>query len=191
MSRPATLRSAKELALGKPCGIRIKYMGGCRCLPCRAANSRYETERLAMRKMGLTNRIVSADEARVHLARLSRRGVGYKTAADVAGVARSVVAKITSGERVRIREETERSILAVTPDAARGRALVNARPTWRRIDWLLEHGARKAWIAKALGYRVHALQLNRRKVTAENARRVRQLYEFVRFNRGELPKPIA
>ena len=60
MGRPSTLRSAVELAAGKPHGTRIRYVGGCRCLPCRAANSRYESERQAARKLGDWNGLVDA-----------------------------------------------------------------------------------------------------------------------------------
>ena len=40
-----SLRSAAVLSIDKPHGTRLKYMGGCKCMLCRAANSRYETER--------------------------------------------------------------------------------------------------------------------------------------------------
>jgi len=51
-----------------PCGTRAKYMGArCRCMLCRAANSRYETGRLAARKNGDWNGLVPADRARRHL----------------------------------------------------------------------------------------------------------------------------
>src|SRR5260370_12030990 len=83
------LRSAVELAADKSHGTRLKYMGGCKCIPCRAANSRYEVERSAARKAGDWNGIVDADRARTHIRKLSKAGVGYKPVADAPGVARS------------------------------------------------------------------------------------------------------
>lgn len=53
--RPPSLAPAHVLAATKQHGTRIRYMGGCRCLPCRAANSRYECERQARRNLGLAN----------------------------------------------------------------------------------------------------------------------------------------
>lgn len=46
------LRSAAELAAGKPCGTRVRYYAGCRCKPCRKANSLYEAERAAAKARG-------------------------------------------------------------------------------------------------------------------------------------------
>lgn len=36
----------------EPHGTRHRYLGGCRCLPCRAANSRYSCERAAAQRAG-------------------------------------------------------------------------------------------------------------------------------------------
>jgi hypothetical protein len=73
--RPATLAPAAVLAVGKPHGTRIKYLGGCRCLLCRAANSRYECDRARLRRLGLANGIVDAAPARAHLFKLSNVGI--------------------------------------------------------------------------------------------------------------------
>lgn len=180
MSRPATLRDAAALARGKPHGVRIKYMGGCRCLPCRSANGRYETERSRRRKRGEHGRIVSAAKAREKLRRLSRAGLGYKRAADVAGVARSIAGAIVRGERPRIRATTERKILRVTARQKAPHAIVDATATWTRIRWMLEHGARKAWIARALGCKTPALQLGRHRIVRRHEQAVLQLWHSAR-----------
>jgi hypothetical protein len=161
----------------RPHGTRLRYLSGCRCTPCRAANSRYETARAAARKAGDWRGLVDAGPARAHLVRLSRCGVGYKSAADAAGVARSVVAKVLSGDRCQVRAHTSRRLLAVTEDARADASTVPAGPTWRRIKQLLEEGYTKARLARELGAQRPALQLGRARVLARTALRVELLHE--------------
>lgn len=169
------LRTAAELAADKPHGIRLRYMGGCRCLKCRMANSNYETSRARARKAGDWNGLVDAAPVRLHLKRLSRAGVGYKTAADAASVARSVVAKVRSGERLQIRARTARQLLGVTADARADASCVSAAPTWRLIRQLLDEGFTKTRIAKELGVG-RAIQFNHERVLARNALAVEKLW---------------
>ena len=143
-----SLRSAADLSATNPHGTRLKYMGGCKCMLCRAANSRYETERAVARKNGDWNGIVDARAARRHILKLSKAGVGYKSVADAASVAHTVVAEIRAGRRLRIRQRTERSILAVTKTAYAGVALIDADPTWKKINTLLDEGFTKSELAR-------------------------------------------
>lgn len=175
------MRSAAELAAGKPCGTRVRYYAGCRCAECRRANTAYETERAAARRRGEGNGLVSAERARVHLVWLSSRGVGHKTAADAAKVANSLVTKIVYGQRTKIRAQSERRILAVTEAAAADRALIGAGPTWLLIDELIAWGYSQTRIAsELLGRRVLGLQVGRQRVTVRTAERVRRLHERLR-----------
>lgn len=175
--RPATLRSAPELAASKPHGTRIRYVGGCRCLPCRCANARYATERAHAIKAGDTRELVDATPARRHLEMLSRRGVGYKTVADSARLARSSVAKIKYRKRLRIRASTLRALLAVTPALLPDSALVSGAGTRRRIAALVDEGFSKAFLARELGYGSPALQMAARElVTVRTRARVAALY---------------
>lgn len=172
------LRSAAELAANKPCGTRIRYYAGCRCDACRAANSVYEHQRAEARARGEGNWIVSAERARAHLAWLSAQGVGRKTAADAAKVACSIVSKVIDGHRLKIRAQTERRILAVTPAAAADRAYIDGTLTWQRLEELLACGYPKARIAsEVIGHPVRTLQIKPGRVTARTAERVRQAYE--------------
>lgn len=168
---------SRERLAERPHGTRLRYMGGCRCVPCRAANSRYETERSAARRAGEWNGIVLAAPAAAHIFHLGRQGVGYKSVADASGVARSVVAKIRSGERQHVRAATASRILAVTADARADASTVPAGPTWRRVRQLLEEGYTKARLARELGAQTPALQLGRRRVLAITAVRVERLYQ--------------
>jgi hypothetical protein len=177
--RPKGLASVEVLGSRKAHGSRLRYMAGCKCLPCRAANSNYETMRAARRKLGLWNGLVSARRARRHMLALSRAGVGRRTVQQRTGIADSVLFKIRSGQRKQIRALTEKLILGVTKQDVRGSTHVPAGPTWQRIDWLLSEGFTRTRLAALLGSKakVPALQLNREYVTADTARRVKELWQ--------------
>lgn len=174
--RARGLRPAAELAATKPHGTRIRYVGGCRCDACRAANSAYERIRQKARREGDWNGVVDAGNARAHLRKLSRQGVGKNAVAAASDVPRSVIHEIRLGRKPRIRARTERRILAVTKAMASDRALVSAARTWRLLEDLLEEGYRKGMIARRLGYRGYGIQLSRGQVTVRNAARVERLH---------------
>lgn len=169
------LPSRGELAL-RSHGTRLRYLGGCRCTPCRAANSRYETERAAARRAGDWRGLVDAAPVADHLRRLSRAGVGYKAAADAAGVARSVACAVLAGRKTRVRAHTARRLLGVDRQAVADSARVPAGRTWRLVGLLLDEGFSRGRIALELGAKRPALQLGRRWVLASTAMRVERLY---------------
>lgn len=181
MPRPADLPFTEHFQ-SMPCGTRAKYVaGGCRCMLCRAANSRYETERALARKNGDWNGLVSAPDVRTHLLKLSKEGVGRRAVADAAGVARSIVAAIRSGKKETVRARTAARLLAVTKDAVADHALVSANRTWRQINRLLAEGFTKSELTRRLGSKskTPALQLKRAQVTARSAMKVDRLYSIV------------
>lgn len=181
------LRPVSELAKDRPHGDRLRYVAGCRCFHCRRANSDYERDRQKARAAGDWNGLVSVAKARGHLAALSEFGVGRHAVADASGVSGSILWSIIKGDKKNIRARTERAILAVTVDQAADRALIDAGETWKLIDELLADGYSKAALARQLGYRTRALQLNRHKVTARNAYEVRRLYERLRKVEAKWP----
>lgn len=174
------MRPAEDLAKTKPHGLRIKYLGGCRCVPCRAANSRYQSARLKAIKNGKSNPIVAANKARKHIIKLSKFGIGYKTVADIAGLSRSTVFKIRSGERKNLRKLNETAILAVDENALPDSALVSAKRTNKQINWLLKEGFKKGELAKRLGYQTANLQIRQDVITAKTALKVERLYNQLR-----------
>lgn len=173
------LRSAAELAAQKPHGTRIRYMGGCKCLHCRMANSNYETARAAARRAGFTNKVVDAAPARKHIFALSRAGVGRNMVALCAGVAKTVVCEIRSGKKLRAREETIRKILAVTKDCKGEKALIPAARAWHMLNQLLGEGFSRAELARRMGYKSPALQINKKRITARSEQRIKRLYSQV------------
>lgn len=177
------LRQMREAAARREHGSRARYIAGCRCLPCRAANSRYECRRAVLRLAGRSNGIVSAESVRRHILALGRLSVGYKAVAKAAGVAKSIVFGIRTGARPNCRRQTERAILAVGVEAIAGAIKVHACGTWRLLDGLLRDGYSKAQIARWLGLRSPALQFSRDRVTAATARAVARMHEDVRAGR--------
>lgn len=125
---------------------------------------------------------VSAERARLHLAYLSANGVGMKTAADAAKVAPSIVAKIIYRQRLKIRAQTEKRILAVTTATRADGALVDAGPTWVLINELLASGYSKSRIASELaGKPLKALQLRGAQITVRKAGIARLVYDRLRL----------
>lgn len=172
------LRPLTELAADRPHGDRLKYHAGCRCLPCRAANSQYEAMRAAARKAGDWNGLVPAKSARAHIRKLGKQGVGYKSVAEASGVATSMIFAILSSRKRRIRARTERRILAVTKEAIADRALVSSANTWRLIGRMLDEGYTKSAIARMLGStaKTPALQIGKFTCTARTASKVERLW---------------
>lgn len=140
------------------------------------ANSNYETTRARARKTGDWNGYVDAALARMHLQKLSRAGVGYKSAAAAADVSKTVVWQIFSGLKLRCRARTVRKLLAVNTDCRADASLVSAKRTWQLIGLLLEEGFTKCELARRLGYKNRALQLRKDYVLARSAARIERLY---------------
>lgn len=176
MTRPTDLPFTEHFQQ-MPCGSRAKYSGaGCRCMLCRAANSRYETMRAAARKRGEWNGLVSADRARAHLLALSTLGVGYKSVAAAANVSRTSLMEIRAGRKLQLRRESERRILDVDASCVADGALVDARPAMRLIRRLLREGYPALRLCRFLGYKGQGLQFRDRWMTARNAQRIERLY---------------
>ena len=174
--RFAAMRLAAE---SKPHATHARYVAGCRCMLCRAANSRYQCHRDALNRGGQTNRLVSTARVRAHLHGLSAQGVGYKSVADAASVSYSVMRRIKLAHTTQLREQTERRILAVDVGARAGGAKVPAGPTLRLIAKLVHSGYTRFWIARQLGYRGQGLQFHTQRITARNAMRVERLYRRI------------
>lgn len=167
----------------KPHGTRARYVSGCKCLRCRAANSRYSCGAQRRHDAGETGNIISAAAARKHLTKLSSSGIGRRSVSEACDVAQSILHQIKTGKRLRIRASTERKILMVDVGAARGGTLVSGTQAWRLLDRLLERGFSKAQIAKWLGYKSPAIQIKRGRITGRVAANIQRIYELVESGR--------
>lgn len=164
-------RSASE----RPHGTRAKYMAGCSCLPCRAANANYISARKMALAQGRGNDLISPYHAREHVLALQKRGLGTRRIAQVAGLDRSTIQKVLRNAE-QIRRQVSDQIRAVTYSPADG-ARVAAEKTHRRIAVLVEEGYSKRALARRIGL-AHpvSLRLGDQRVTRHTELRVAQLY---------------
>jgi len=167
----------REIAGLKTHGTRARYMAGCKCLLCRAANSRYETERLRARRNGDWNGIVPASKARKQLIKLSKQQVGRRSVSEITGISDSILHLIKQGKRKNIRARTEKLILNVDHNAVSAAAIIPAGPTWKKINWLLGEGFTKKELARRLGFRSPAIQFRKDRITMKTAVKVERFYE--------------
>jgi Zn ribbon nucleic-acid-binding protein len=163
----------------RPHATRLRYLAGCRCGECREANNAYERMRAKLRRAGQGNPMVDATRLRAHLDRLSAKGIGRRTVAEVAGVSETSLSEVRVGKQLRVRAETERRVLAVTADAYSEGHRIDAAKTWKQLDWLMLQGFTKTELARRLGSKgkTPALQVRRRHVNARTAQKVQRLYK--------------
>lgn len=173
-----------------PHGQRNAYvLDKCRCEPCTTAAREYEQKRRRDRLYGITAGLVDAQPVRDHLAMLSDAGIGYKHAADLAKVSRTIVQTILyhhpsrpdAGPAKRVKADTAARILAVQPDldALSGGAATDSRGTARRLRALVARGWSQARLTTRLDVSMSTVQgiLAGRPATADTVRRIRDAYE--------------
>jgi hypothetical protein len=162
-----------------------RFLPGCPGIdgePCewkslRQKNSRHGVCMECRIKMGW-NGLVDARPAREHIQVLSRKGVGYKQVAEVAGISETVMSKIATGKREKIRYRNEQAILDVDESARADASIINGAETRRLIKKMVTLGYPKAEIARRLGYKSPALQF-KGKVLLKNAHKVKKLYQEI------------
>lgn len=123
--------------------------------------------------------MVSAEAARKHLQMLSDAGIGRDSVAAACDVSQRTVRKIRIGQRKQIRRSTELRILAVTAEAYGAGNHIDARPTWKQLDTLLEEGFTRAELARRLGLKKPELRFSKRLVEGLTAVRVDRFYRQI------------
>jgi hypothetical protein len=177
--RPASLKPARILFASRAHGTRHRYLAGCRCLPCRAANSRYSVYRDRMKRLGLGDPLVDATPARKYLRHLSKQGIGRRAVRRATGLSENVLQKIKTGRRLQIRALTEKKILELGANCPGKAQIVPAAGAWRMINQLLREGFTKAELARRLGFATPAIQFNRRRITRRSIERVTEFYRGI------------
>jgi len=179
----------------RPHGTRARYVlgpgpgkgPGCRCDDCKAANRAAASHRDRQILYGRWRPYVDAEPAREHLQVLSAAGIGWKRAAELAGLSGGAVSKLLyggPGDRPpsrRIRPETAEAILSVKPSVGQlaPGALTDITGTRRRLQALVATGWSQARLASELGLTRANFGTMMRcdQVTAGTARAARELYD--------------
>lgn len=108
--------------------------------------------------------LVDAEPARVHLMKLRRAGIGWKSVAAASDVGHSVLSRILAKRQTRILASTERRILAVDAGARADHAVLSASSAAkvaRQVDELRGLGFTRTEIARLLGSHSLSLQIGR------------------------------
>jgi hypothetical protein len=176
-------------------GTRARYVmgpgpgqgAGCRCADCTAANRQDAGRRSRMQAYGQWRPYVDAAAARAHVQALAEAGIGWKRAAQLAGVSTGAMSKLLYGgpgnrpPTQRVRPETAAAILAVKPEPAAlaPSALTGATGTHRRVQALTAAGWSQARIAARLGMSPgnFATMMRREQVTADTATAAWAVYD--------------
>lgn len=143
-------------------GTRVAYVKDrCRCEDCTTASRVAEQKRRRARLYGIDAGLTDAQPVRDHLAVLSEAGIGYKRAAELAGVSLTVVQTILyhhpsrpgAGPAKRVKRETAESLLAVQPllEHVRDHTPVPSRGAARRVQALVARGWSQAKLAERAG----------------------------------------
>lgn len=163
----------------------MRYLVGCRCRRCRNANRLYEQKLNRDRKLYGPNDLVSVDRVLAHLAYLKTFGMGHKTVAKHAKVAKTALAEIIWYDKKHIRRRSEARILAIEPtlDKLPRNVNVPAAETLQRIGRLVRWGYPKGLISvDALDNDSRALQVNKTRskfTTVRTAVQIRDFYELI------------
>lgn len=165
-------------------GTPKNYRRGCRCLPCRAAISRYETaNQLRRRQTGEWRGLVDAGPTRKHLRSLKS---SMQAVADVTGLHVVSLLRVKRGQRKKVWKATEEMLLALTDEAIqRERATmiadwanVPSGPTKRMLTHLYRSGFTQRELAKRIGIKGSA-RIDRPMIRAWNAMRIEKFYRMV------------
>ena len=180
-------------------GTRAKYtIESCRCEPCTIANRVYArnlAREHAARAYGLDvePRLIDPTPSRERLLLLRRNGIGLRTVEKLTGLDREgTLQQIISGETKRVRPDTYDLIMSITYDDRPGGTLIPAGPTWQLLNKLIKAGHTRTAIATAIaGKPTCSLQIQRKRVRLDTARKVEQAYRELMGDRLEAMQTAA
>ena len=115
----------------------------CRCQPCTDANRRDHARYVYLADRDRSNKLVPADRARQHIARLHTAGLTYAAIAAAAGLSRTHLYLIATGATRQVTKRTEAAILrahGITTMGARRRLQALARIGWDARQIAAESG---------------------------------------------------
>lgn len=187
IGRPSDLPPASVLGLRHKHGTKMRYLAGCRCRRCRRGNAEYEARLARDRKLYGPNDLVSSARVLAHLRYLQTFGIGHKTVAKHARVAKTGLAEIIWYGKQHLRRRSEARILAVQPSLETLPLNVNvpARATVEKIQQLTRWGYPKALISrdglgnKSIGLQIHSLKGKTSTTTVRTALAIGDFYALI------------
>lgn len=141
-------------------GSHARYVvDRCRCAPCKAANTTYETNRSRLIAYGRWQPYVDAEPIRAHVRGLMEFGIGWQRLARISGVPNGSLSKLLYGgpgdrpPSKGVRSATALKLLAVEPSLDLLGATVNVDScgTRRRLQALVTLGWSQSKLARRLG----------------------------------------
>lgn len=166
--------------------LRQYVIGKCRCGECTAALRAYKNHTTRLKAYGQWEPLTDAEPCREHLRMLSEHGIGWRRAAQLAGVGAGSVNRLLRGEpgrqpSKRIRTETAVRLLAARPTLENQAAcsVIDATGMRRRLQALVARGFPQKFIAARLGMDQANFSklLYCERITAGTVRKVVALYE--------------
>lgn len=162
---------------------------GCRRPACLERSADYDRTRNRLVAYGRWQPLTDAEPVRQHIRMLSSYGIGWQRLCRLAGVPNGSVSRVLYGAphegrspSKRVRHTTASKILAVRPtlDRVAPGARVDATGTRRRLQALVANGWPQMRLGQELGIAHHRMiwgQIRKDAVSADTARRVRDLYD--------------
>jgi hypothetical protein len=139
---------------------------------------------------GITDSLVPADRAREHIFLLSEFGVGRRAISECTDIDQAIIGDIKHGRHKRIRESTEKKILAVNTNMLADSALVDSAESMRYIAEMMDMGYDKKQLAEMLSYPNKNLRFkSSTTITARNAARIKKLYLELKSKHAERDIP--
>jgi hypothetical protein len=161
----------------------------CRRPACLTRSANYDRTRNRLVAYGRWQPLTDAEPIRQHIRMLSSYGIGWQRLCRLAGVSNGGISRILygaphegRGPSKRVRTTTADKILAIKPSlghVAPG-ARVDGTGTRRRLQALVANGWPQMRLGHELGIKHHRLvwdQIRKDVVSADSARKVRDLYE--------------
>lgn len=154
-----------------PHGTRARYIAGCHCASCRAANTAYgRSYKQARARNGC--RLVSTEPVRIHILALHADGVEYVAIARAAGCHIAVLTAIVSCGQQRMFPEVAARIMAVGSGAAAHNSRRPVSDAAEIVALLEARHVTRADMARVMRWRRGALQLRDHHVTRRTYRRL-------------------
>lgn len=145
-SQKERFKELSENNLKKPCGRRAKYTAGCRCDLCKEANRRYY-HRNAIQRIQKGPILIDPQPAKLHLAKLRRRGLGLRWIAEQSGVSRSGLRRLIK-ENKSIKRQTAEKLLAFDGAKVKRGHRVSAAKSRQYVEQLIDNGFTKSQIKR-------------------------------------------